>query len=84
MRILLLATVGILLGTAPALAQDESGSAYQQLQNATSGHQTLEQTYGDSQKGEKCPEACPDAGDTNVPDASPPQPVDDSSNDDNN
>lgn len=77
MRLLLSATIGVLLCAAPALAQDNSGGAMGQLENATSGNQTLEQTYGDQGHDEQCPEACPDGGDINVPEPPPPTPVDD-------
>ena len=69
----------VLLGAAlcfPAFAQD--GGALGQLEDATSGHQTLSQTYGDQGHDESCPEACPDGGDINVPDPPPPSPDTDS------
>jgi hypothetical protein len=76
MRILFsVALVTVLaLAWGPALAQD--GGAMGQLEDATSGNQTLTQTYGDLSPSETCPEACPDGGDTNVPEPSPPEPVD--------
>jgi hypothetical protein len=76
MRIALFAAIGILLCSASAFADDNQGGAMGQLQNATSGNQTLSQTYGDTSKPEKCPEACP-SGNTNVPEPPPPQPADD-------
>jgi hypothetical protein len=70
---------GLALSCGTAVAgDDDSSGAMQQLQNATSGNQTLEQTYGDQGHGESCPDACP-SGNTNVPDPPPPTPVDDSS-----
>ena len=73
MRVLVPAALLALASFCPAYADD---GAMGQLENATNGHQTLEQTYGDSQKGEKCPEACPDGGSTNVPEPPPPKPAD--------
>lgn len=69
--------LGIALSCGAAFADDDNTSAIQQLQNATSGDQTLSQTYGDNGHGESCPDACP-TGNTDVPDASPPAPADDS------
>ena len=63
------------LAWGPALAQD--GGAMGQLEDATSGNQTLTQTYGDNSPSETCPDACPDGGDTNIPEPSPPEPVED-------
>jgi hypothetical protein len=69
----------------PAFAgDDDSGTAMQQLQNATSGHQTLSTTYGDNGKGETCPNACPDGSNAgNVPEPPPPTPVGNTSDDPN-
>jgi hypothetical protein len=78
MRILLSAALaaGLAFAWAPAYADD---GAMGQLENATSGNQTLQQTYGDNSPSETCPEACPDGGDINVPDPGEPQPVEDDS-----
>ncbi len=88
MRIVLSAAV-LLLGMTfcggAAFAADDNTGAMGQLQNATSGNQTLEQTYGDQGHDESCPDACP-TGNANVPDVPPPTPVDnsdDSSSSDN-
>jgi len=78
MRCVLSAVFVLALGAVPALAQGDPDGAYGQLQNATSGNQTLDQTYGDSNHGPGCPDACPTAN-TNVPDPGPPQ-RDDSAN----
>jgi hypothetical protein len=80
MRILLPLLFGLVLCAGSAIADE--GGAMGQLENATSGNQTLDQTYGDSDHGPGCPDACPTGG-GDVPDANPPAPVDDSSNDDN-
>jgi hypothetical protein len=79
MRILLPVLCVLALCAGSATAQSE-GDAYGQLEDATSGHQTLSQTYGDTDRDPGCPTSCPDGGDTNVPDASPPAPVDQDSN----
>jgi hypothetical protein len=82
MRILFPVLFGLALCAGSATAQsDDQGGAMGQLENATSGHQTLDQTYGDSTHGPGCPDECP-TGNTNVPDASPPAPVDSGSGDD--
>jgi hypothetical protein len=66
---------GIALSCGPAFADDGNTSAIDQLGAATSGNQTLEQTYGDQGHDETCPEACP-TGDVDVPEPPPPTPVD--------
>lgn len=69
--------VALALCCAPAFAGDsDEGDAMQQLDNATSGHQTLQQTYGDLSPSETCPSACPDGGTTNIPEPPPPTPAD--------
>lgn len=76
MRVTCMAAAALLitLGSGPALGQDDNaGGAYGQLQNATSGNQTLSQTYGDDGHGESCPEACP-SGTGEPPEPPPPQP----------
>jgi len=78
MRCVLPAALAIALCAGSAAAQSDDSGAYGQLQNATSGNQTLDQTYGDSDHGPGCPDACP-TGNANVPDPGPPQP-DDSAN----
>jgi hypothetical protein len=76
MRIVLPALLfGIALSCGPAFADGDSGGAMGQLENATSGNQTLQQTYGDQGHDESCPEACP-TGTGNVPEPPPPTPVD--------
>lgn len=80
MRVLILAAASLLALAIPAAADDENqGGAMGQLQNATSGHQTLSQTYGDSDgHGEQCPEACPNGADAGTPpEPPPPSPADD-------
>jgi len=82
MRILLPVLFGLALCAGSAAAQSDEGGAMGQLDNATSGNQTLDQTYGDS--GDRdigCPTACPSGG-GDVPDANPPAPVDSGSGDD--
>jgi len=74
--------IGLCAGSACAQSDDQTG-AYGQLQNATSGNQTLQQTYGDTGHDESCPSACP-SGNTNVPDPGPPQPDTPSSDQNNN
>ena len=76
MRILFPVLFGLALCAGSATAQSDDSGAMGQLENATSGHQTLNQTYGDTDRDPGCPDSCPDGGDTNVPDANPPQPVD--------
>jgi hypothetical protein len=66
---------GIALSCGPAFADGDGTGAMGQLDNATSGNQTLQQTYGDQGHDEKCPEACP-SGNANVPEPPPPTPVD--------
>lgn len=82
MRMIVLAAASLLVFAVPALADDENqGGAMGQLENATSGHQDLDQTYGDSNHSPGCPDACPtndSAG--NVPEPPPPTPVDDGQN----
>jgi len=74
---------GIALSCGPAFAgDDDDTSAIQQLQNATSGDQTLSQTYGDDGHGESCPDACP-TGNTDVPEPPAPTPVDTGNGSDN-
>ena len=82
MRLALLAAAAFFMSVAncPASGQDDnSGGAYGQLQDATSGHQTLEQTYGDNGHDESCPEACP-SGTGEPPDPPPPEPDDSDGN----
>jgi hypothetical protein len=67
--------LGIGFVCAPTFADDGNTSAIDQLGAATSGDQTLSQTYGDQGHDESCPEACP-TGDVNVPEPPPPTPVD--------
>ncbi len=67
--------LGLAFSCGSAIADDNDTSAIQQLQNATSGDQTLSQTYGDEGHGESCPEACP-TGNIDVPEPPPPTPVD--------
>jgi len=77
--------LGMTFACGAAFADDDSG-AMGQLQNATSGNQTLQQTYGDQSHDESCPSACP-TGNANVPEPPPPTPVDtdkSNSNNDNN
>ena len=85
MRIVLSAAVFLLgmtfCGTAAFADGDDTG-AMGQLQNATSGNQTLQQTYGDQGHDESCPDACP-TGNANVPDVPPPTPVDTGNSSDN-
>jgi hypothetical protein len=66
---------GIVLSCGPAFADGDGTGAMGQLQGATSGNQTLQQTYGDQGHDEKCPDACP-TGSGDVPDVPPPTPVD--------
>ena len=76
MRIVLPALLfGIALSCGPALADGNDGGAMGQLDNATSGNQPLQQTYGDQGHDESCPDACP-TGSGDVPDVPPPTPVD--------
>ena len=75
MRILLPVLFGLALCAGSATAQSEEGGAMGQLENATSGHQTLSQTYGDTDRDPGCPDSCP-TGNTDIPDANPPAPVD--------
>jgi len=88
MRIVLPAVAllfGMTIAGGATFADDDSG-AMGQLQNATSGNQTLQQTYGDQGHDESCPSACP-TGNANVPEPPPPTPVDtdkSNSNNDNN
>jgi hypothetical protein len=82
MRILLPVLFGLALCAGSAAAQSDDGGAMGQLENATSGNQTLDQTYGDNGDGDiGCPDACPTGGDTNVPEPPPPTPVDTGSDD---
>ncbi len=62
----------IALSCGPAFAE---GGAMGQLEGATSGNQTLQQTYGDQGHGESCPDACP-TGTGDAPEPPPPTPVD--------
>ncbi len=82
MRVLILAAASLLVLAIPAAADDENqGGAFGQLQNATSGNQTLSQTYGDNGKDEQCPRDCPNGNSAgNVPDPSPPSPANDENN----
>lgn len=78
--------LGIAFAGGAAFAGDDDSGAMGQLQNATSGNQTLQQTYGDQGHDESCPDACP-SGNANVPEPPPPTPVDtdkSNSNNDNN
>lgn len=81
MRLVLSALFLIGLCAGSAAGEDNEGGAFGQLQDATSGTQTLGQTYGDSTHGPGCPDECP-TGDADVPDASPPAPADDSGDSD--
>jgi len=83
MRLMLSALLFVGLCAGSAAAQSDEGGAYGQLQNATSGNQTLQQTYGDTGHDESCPDACP-SGNANVPDPGPPQPDDSSGGSDSN
>jgi len=76
MRVLIpVAALALALFSVPALAQD--GGALGQLENATSGNQTLSQTYGDTSKPDSCPDACPSGTSSgDAPDPGTPQPVD--------
>lgn len=80
MRILILAAISAFALAAPVSADDENqGGALGQLQDATSGTQTLDQTYGDSTHGPGCPDACPNGADAGTPpDPPPPSPADES------
>jgi hypothetical protein len=74
MRVLIPVVVLALLSV-PALAQD--GGALGQLENATSGNQTLSQTYGDTDRDPGCPDSCPSGTSSgDAPDPGTPQPVD--------
>ena len=75
MRILFPVLFGLALCAGSATAQSDGG-AMGQLEDATSGHQPLNQTYGDTDRDPGCPTSCPDGGDTNVPEPPPPTPVD--------
>jgi hypothetical protein len=76
MRTLILAAAALLVFAGPAVAADDGG-AMGQLENATSGHQTLSQTYGDTDRDPGCPDSCPNGADAGTPPEPPaPTPVD--------
>jgi len=50
---------GIALSCGPAFADGDGTGAMGQLDNATSGNQTLQQTYGDQGPRREMPEALP-------------------------
>ena len=66
--------LGIAFAGGAAFAGDDDSGAMGQLQDATSGNQTLQQTYGDQGHDESCPSACP-SGNATVPEPPPPTPV---------
>jgi hypothetical protein len=74
MRILI-PVAALVLFSVPALAQD--GGALGQLENATSGNQTLSQTYGDTDRDPGCPDSCPSGTNSgDAPEPPPPSPAD--------